>query len=78
MNDKNYPPSLFMVMDGRQRHDPDRAMCLVVEDSLKEAKSWLKEFGDAVVVETKRTDEIDDKGRPIYSEGEIVFDPQSG
>jgi hypothetical protein len=74
---EEHSPKLYMVMDGRERYGSDRAVCLVVEETLEEAKKWLEEFGDAVVVETKFTGQVDEQGRPIYGEGVIVYDPQA-
>jgi hypothetical protein len=53
----------YWIMDGRARFDTDRAIVCEICDSLKEAKSRVSEYGDAVIVDP-RTDAI-------------VFDPES-
>jgi selenophosphate synthetase-related protein len=51
----------YLVMDGRARFDQDRAIVCEVCDSLKEAKSVVRNYGDAVVVDSETN--------------EIVYDP---
>ena len=67
-----YPEVLFQIMDGRYHSDPDRSICLCVEEKIEQAKKWLKEWPDAVIVKVTKTDELSEDGLPIYGNEEIV------
>ena len=46
----------YLIYDGRYNIDPDRAVCLEICDSRKEAEESIKDFGDdSVIVEEELT-----------------------
>lgn len=43
------PP--YLIMDGRARTDVDAALILSTADTLVEARTLVRQYGDAVIVE---------------------------
>lgn len=67
-----------MVMDGRARTEIDNANVFVVEEKIDAAKKWIKDAGDSVIIKVEFTGKFTEEGQPMYSQGEIVFDPNEG